>query len=79
MEESDILCRNILPIYLSRNKTKRSSKETTVKKGLGERAKVWLKEWTKRHIIDDAPELDESHSATRESTLDEVNRRRGHE
>ncbi len=50
-----------------------------MKKGLGERAKVWLKEWTKRHIIDDAPELDESHSATRESTLDEVNRRRGHE
>jgi hypothetical protein len=50
-----------------------------VKTGLGERAKTWLKEWVKRHIIDDAPEFDEGHSATRESTLNEVNRLRGHD
>jgi hypothetical protein len=50
-----------------------------VKTGLGERAKAWLKEWVKRYIIDDAPELDEDYFFPRESTLDEVNKRRGHE
>ena len=41
------------------------------------RLREWWKSFVKRHIIDDAPENDEGHSATR--TLDEVNERRGRE
>lgn len=45
---------------------------------LGSRLAHWGREWVKRNIVDDDPYENETHSAARYSTLDEVNARRGY-